>query len=120
MEKAMTKKIALPLLTAMMMVCGGSAAIGQSYGNTDPAFADTTDPNSVPTGIWRRPGWQAQRYQPAYTRDQTFYRSPRSQRRSSRTAAEADPAFRAQRESAAFFGDAMNPYGATSSPPARR
>jgi hypothetical protein len=131
----MSKKILLPLLAGMMIVCSGSAGMAQSYGPTDPAWANTEDPNSTPGRGWGRPrgpfevappgsgyrryraeygpgpgpgwggpGWQGEGSPPA--------RTTRAQRRAAaRAAAQADPAFAAQRESAAFFRDAMNPFG---------
>jgi hypothetical protein len=145
MEDIMSKKILLPLLAGMMIVCGGSAGMAQSYGPTDPAWADTTDPNSTPGRDWGRPrgpfevappGSGYRRYRAAYSpgpgagwgwggggpgwgwggqnwqaQGQPAYRTARAQRRAARAAAaQADPAYRANQETAAFLRDAMNPW----------
>ncbi len=50
------------VIAALAAVPG--AAVAQSYGATDPAFADTTDPNSAPfVRGYRAQTWQTQTWQ---------------------------------------------------------
>lgn len=113
----MTRKIALPLFAAMMlMACGSGAATAQSFGNTDPAFANTTDPNSAPTMGRRR--LRAEAY-PAYRRDEVYARGTRHHRRyvQREPAATPDPALQSQRDTARFMRDAISPYSTTATRP---
>jgi hypothetical protein len=108
----MTRKEKLTLITALMLVCGSAAATAQSFGPTGPGRANFPDPG------WRQPGFIA---------DSNYARGKRSHRvarvaarpRAGQVAAKPDPALAAQRNTALLMRDAMNPWGATSTPTGR-
>ena len=119
----MMREATLALTAALVLVCGGAAANAQSYGNTGPARADTTDPNSAPASSWREPGSGAELN--AFARGDRRYRTSRSTSRarqvSSRpAAAKPDPAIAAQRDTALFMRDAMMPGAAASATPEKK
>jgi len=109
------------LVAALMLVCGGSAAVAQSYGNTSPARADTTDPNSTPSrttgsrGSEPRADVDARGHRGA----RVSHRAVRHRDAVSSTEAKPDPALQAQRDTAMFMGAAMNPWQADSNAPAK-
>jgi len=47
------QKLKTAILAGALTLASG-VAMAQSYGNGDPAWADTTDPGSVPTSRWYR------------------------------------------------------------------
>jgi hypothetical protein len=109
-----TKKLAL--VTTLTLVCGPPTAMAQSYGATGPARADTRDPNSAPMRSLGEQFFTSESR--VYARGQRGHRGPRATARTS--AAKPDPALAAQRNTALLMRDAMNPWGTTSSPPAKR
>jgi hypothetical protein len=112
----MTRSGKLAVITALMLVCGSPAATAQTYGATGPARADTTDPNSAPMRGWRQPGFTSELQ--AYARGPRSYRSSRAAARA--RAAKPDPVLAANQSTALLMRDAINPWAATSSAPAKR
>jgi hypothetical protein len=117
----MMQRKTFALVAALMLACGGSAALAQSIGNTGPARADTTDPNSAPGRGMTHRGFD--------TRADVYARGKRSARVSHRAvrhrvarapaAAKPDPAIEAQRNTALLLSDAMHPWAPTATTAAK-
>jgi hypothetical protein len=119
----MIREGTLALTAALVLACGAAAANAQSYGNTGPARADTTDPNSAPVGASRERRSESELN--AFARGNRRYRTSRKAVRArpvaSRPAeAKPDPAIAAQRNTALFLRDAMMPWAAASATPEKK